>query len=213
MRKYLKIFRDGESISTKMHQPSQGKLSRAALLFSFCKRQHHHVGRSKKAPLHQNQVKTSWLPTTWIQLPPSFVNTLVSMVNLGDKKSVSQDVRRAVREKTFPSAKFIQRGDPVVKGVVGDLMRKGLEYWEDNWKGLLGNIMKQVVMETNRKRNSVSTDLKKHLSKGESIVQNASWMHHLFYSFLIGVVLYPNNMLVVSEGDEDCPLSWENDKG
>jgi hypothetical protein len=23
-------------------------------------------------------------------------------------------------------------------------MRKGLEYWEDNWKGLLGNIMKQA---------------------------------------------------------------------
>jgi hypothetical protein len=28
--------------------------------------------------------------------------------------------------------------------------------------------MKQVVTETNRKRNSVSTDLKKHLFKGES---------------------------------------------
>jgi hypothetical protein len=38
---------------------------------------------------------------TWIQLPPSFVNTLVSTGNLGDKKSVSQDVRRAVREKCF----------------------------------------------------------------------------------------------------------------
>jgi hypothetical protein len=72
--------------------------------------------------------------------------------------------------------------------------------------------MKQVVTETNRKRNSVLTDLKKHLFKGESIVWNASWTHHLFYSFLIGVVLYPNNMLVVREGDEDCPLSWENDK-
>jgi hypothetical protein len=42
---------------------------------------------------------------------------------------------------------------------------------------------------------------------------DASWMHHLFYSFLIGVVLYPNNMLVVREEDKDCPLSWENDEG
>jgi hypothetical protein len=25
--------------------------------------------------------------------------------------------------------------------------------------------------------------------------------------------LYPNNPLVVREGDEDCPLSWEDDEG
>jgi hypothetical protein len=36
---------------------------------------------------------------------------------------------------------------------------------------------------------------------------------HLLYSFLIGVVLYPNNPLVVREGDEDCPLNWEDDEG
>jgi hypothetical protein len=74
----------------------------------------------------------------------------------------------AVREKTFPLAKFVQMGDPVVMGVVGDLIRKELEYSEDVWKGVSGNIMKQVVTETNRKRNSVLTDLKKHLCKGES---------------------------------------------
>lgn len=112
--------------------------------------------------------------TTLIQLPPSLVNTLVSTGNLGDKKSIEQDVRRAVREKTFPLAKFVQMGDPVVMGVVGDLIRKELDYSEDDWKGVSGNIMKQVVTETNRKRNSVSTDLKKHLFKGESIVWNAS---------------------------------------
>jgi hypothetical protein len=106
--------------------------------------------------------------TLLIQLPPSFVNTLVSMGNLGDKKSIAQDVRRAVREETFPLAKFVQMGDPVVMGVVGDLIRKELEYSEDDWKGVSGNIMKQVVTETNRKRNSGSTDLKKHLFKGES---------------------------------------------
>jgi hypothetical protein len=89
---------------------------------------------------------------TWIQLPPSFVNTLVSTGNLGDKKSESQDVRRAVREKSFPLAKFIQMGDPMVMGVVRDLIRKELEYLEDDWKGVSGNIMKQVVTETNRKR-------------------------------------------------------------
>lgn len=112
--------------------------------------------------------------TTLIQLPPSLVNTLVSTGNLGDKKSIEQDVRRAVREKTFPLAKFIQMGDPVVMGVVGDLIRKELDYSEDDWKGVSGNIMKQVVTETNKKRNSVSTDLKKHLFKGKSIVRNAS---------------------------------------
>jgi hypothetical protein len=89
---------------------------------------------------------------TWIQLPPSFVNTLVSTGNLGDKKSISQDVRRAVWEKSFPLAKFIQMGDPMVMGVVRDLIRKELEYLEDDWKGVSGNIMKQVVTETNRKR-------------------------------------------------------------
>jgi hypothetical protein len=68
----------------------------------------------------------------------------------------------------FPLAKFIQMGDPMVMGVVGDLIRKELEYLEDDWKGVSGNIMKQVVKETNRKRNSVLTDLKKHLFKGES---------------------------------------------
>jgi len=112
--------------------------------------------------------------TTLIQLPPSLVNTLVSTGNLGDKKSIEQDVRRAVREKTFPLAKFVQMGDPVVMGVVGDLIRKELDYSEDDWKGVSGNIMKQVVTETNKKRNSVSTDLKKHLFKGKSIVRNAS---------------------------------------
>jgi hypothetical protein len=111
---------------------------------------------------------------TLIQLPPSFVNTLVSTGNLGDKKLVAQDVRRAVREKTFPLAKFVQIGDPMVMGVVGDLIRKELGYSQDDWKGVSGNIMKQVVMEMNRKRNSVLTDLKKHLFKGESIVWNAS---------------------------------------
>jgi hypothetical protein len=113
-------------------------------------------------------------PTTLIQLPPSLVNTLVSTGNLGDKKSIEQDVRRAVREKTFPLAKFVQIGDPMVMSVVGDLIRKELDYLEDDWKGVSGNIMKQVVTETNRKRNSVSTDLKKHLFRGESIVWNAS---------------------------------------
>ena len=93
--------------------------------------------------------------TTLIQLPPSLVNTLVSTGNLGDKKSIEQDVRRAVREKTFPLAKFVQIGDPMVMGVVGDLIRKELDYSEDDWKGVSGNIMKQVVTETNRKRNSV----------------------------------------------------------
>jgi hypothetical protein len=112
--------------------------------------------------------------TTLIQLPPSLVNTLVSTGNLGDKKSIEQDVRRAVREKTFPLAKFVQIGDPMVMSVVGDLIRKELDYSEDDWKGVSGNIMKQVVTETNRKRNSVSTDLKKHLFRGESIVWNAS---------------------------------------
>jgi hypothetical protein len=38
---------------------------------------------------------------TLIQLSPSFVNTLVSTGNLGDKKSIAQDVRRAVRERCF----------------------------------------------------------------------------------------------------------------
>jgi hypothetical protein len=112
--------------------------------------------------------------TTLIQLPPSLVNTLVSTGNLGDKKSIEQDVTRAVREKMFPLAKFIQIGDPMVMSVVGDLIRKELHYSEDDWKGVSGNIMKQVVMETNRKRNSVSTDLKKHLIRGESIVWTAS---------------------------------------
>jgi hypothetical protein len=112
--------------------------------------------------------------TTLIQLPPSLVNTLVSMGNLGDKKSIEQDVRRAVREKTFPLAKFVQIGDPMVMSVVIDLIRKELDYSEDDLKGVSGNIMKQVVTETNRKRNSVSTDLKKHLFRGESIVWNAS---------------------------------------
>jgi hypothetical protein len=111
---------------------------------------------------------------TLIQLPPSLVNTLVSTGNLGDKKSIEQDVRRAVREKMFPLAKFVQIGDPMVMSVVGDLIRKELDYSEDDWKGVSGNIMKQVVTETNRKRNSVSTDLKKHLFRGESIVWNAS---------------------------------------
>jgi hypothetical protein len=65
---------------------------------------------------------------TLIQLPPSFVNTLVSTGNLGDKKSIVQDVRRAACEgKDVPLAKFIQMGDPVVMGVVGDLIRKELE--------------------------------------------------------------------------------------
>jgi hypothetical protein len=73
-----------------------------------------------------------------------------------------------VKEKMFPLAKFIQMGDPMVMGVVGDLIREKLEYSEDDWKGVSGNIMKQVVTETNRKRNSVSTDLKKHWFKGES---------------------------------------------
>jgi hypothetical protein len=68
-----------------------------------------------------------------------------------------------VREKTLPLAKFVQIGDPMVMSVVGDLIRKELDYSEDDWKGVSGNIMKQVVTETNRKRNSVSTDLKKHL--------------------------------------------------
>jgi hypothetical protein len=112
--------------------------------------------------------------TTLIQLPPSLVNTLVSTGNLGDKKSIEQDVTRAVREKMFPLAKFIQIGDPMVMSVVGDLIRKELHYSEDDWKGVSGNIMKQVVMEMNRKRNSVSTDLKKHLIRGESIVWTAS---------------------------------------
>jgi hypothetical protein len=111
---------------------------------------------------------------TLIQLPPSLVNTLVSTGNLGDKKSIEQDVRRAVREKTFPLAKFVQIGDPMVMSVVRDLIRKELDYSEDDWKGVSGNIMKQVVTEMNRKRNSVSTDLKKHLFRGESIVRNAS---------------------------------------
>jgi hypothetical protein len=111
---------------------------------------------------------------TLIQLPPSLVNTLVSTGNLGDKKSIEQDVRRAVREKTFPLAKFVQIGDPMVMCVVGDLIRKELDYSEDDWKGVSGNIMKQVVTEMNRKRNSVLTDLKKHLFRGESIVWNAS---------------------------------------
>jgi hypothetical protein len=93
---------------------------------------------------------------------------------LGDKKSIEQDVRRAVREKTFPLAKFVQIGDPMVMSVVRDLIRKELDYSEDDWKGVSGNIMKQVVTEMNRKRNSVSTDLKKHLFRGESIVRNAS---------------------------------------
>jgi hypothetical protein len=48
---------------------------------------------------------------------------------LGDKKSVAQDVRRAVREqKMFPLAKLVQMGDSVVMGVVRDLIRKELEY-------------------------------------------------------------------------------------
>jgi hypothetical protein len=111
---------------------------------------------------------------TLIQLPPSLVNTLVSTGNLGDKKSIEQDVRRAVREKMFPLAKFVQIGDPMVMSVVGDLIRKELDYSEDVWKGVSGNIMKQVVTEMNRKRNSVSTDLKKHLFRCESIVWNAS---------------------------------------
>jgi hypothetical protein len=38
----------------------------------------------------------------------------------------------------FPLAKFIQMGDPVVMGVVGDLIRKELEYSEDYWKGCVG---------------------------------------------------------------------------
>jgi hypothetical protein len=63
----------------------------------------------------------------------------------------------------FPLAKFIQMGDPVVMGVVRDLIRKELEYSEDDWKGVLGNKMKQVVTETNRKRNSVSTDFEETL--------------------------------------------------
>jgi len=121
-----------------------------------------------------SELSESQQATTLIQLPPSLVNTLVSTGNLGDKKSIEQDVRRAVREKTFPLAKFVQMGDPLVMGVVGDLIRKELDYSEDDWKGVSGNIMKQVVTETNRKRNSVSTDLKKHLFRGESIVWNAS---------------------------------------
>jgi hypothetical protein len=48
-----------------------------------------------------SELSESQLSMTWNQLPPSFVNTLVSTGNLGDKKSVSQDVRRAVREKCF----------------------------------------------------------------------------------------------------------------
>jgi hypothetical protein len=37
---------------------------------------------------------------------------------------------------------------------------------------------------------------------------------HLFYSFLIGVACFVfNDVLVVREGDEDCPLSWEDDEG
>jgi len=44
MRKNLKIFMNGESISMKLRQPSRGKLARAALFFSFGKPQHHHVG-------------------------------------------------------------------------------------------------------------------------------------------------------------------------
>jgi hypothetical protein len=47
MRKYLKIFWDGNSISMKLRQPSQSKLCGAALFFSLCKGQHHHVGRRK----------------------------------------------------------------------------------------------------------------------------------------------------------------------
>jgi len=121
-----------------------------------------------------SELSESQQATTLIQLPPSLVNTLVSTGNLGDKKSIEQDVRRAVREKTFPLAKFVQIGDPMVMSVVGDLIRKELDYSEDDWKGVSGNIMKQVVTETNRKRNSVSTDLKKHLFRGESIVWNAS---------------------------------------
>jgi hypothetical protein len=37
---------------------------------------------------------------------------------------------------------------------------------------------------------------------------------HLFYSFLIGVACFVfNEVLVVREGYEDCPLSWEDDEG
>jgi hypothetical protein len=35
--------------------------------------------------------------------------------------------RRAVREKMFPLAKFVQMGDPMVMGLVGDLIRKELK--------------------------------------------------------------------------------------
>jgi hypothetical protein len=37
-----------------------------------------------------------------------------------------------LRDKTFPLAKFVQLGDPVVMGVVGDLIKKELEYSEDD---------------------------------------------------------------------------------
>jgi hypothetical protein len=57
MRKYFKIFRDGESISMKICQPSQGKLSRVALFFSFCKRQHHHHVIRRKHPCIRIELK------------------------------------------------------------------------------------------------------------------------------------------------------------
>lgn len=209
MRKYLKIFRYVESKWTKLHQPDPRELSEQHCFSHFAS---NNTTMSTEDSTLASESSESHASTTLVQLPPSFVNTLVSTGNLGDKKSIAQDVRRAVREKTFPLAKFVQLGDPMVMGFVGGLIRKELEYSEDDWKGVSGNIMKQVVAETNRKRNSVSTDLKKHLFKGESIVRNASYMH-LFYSFLIGVVFYPTNTLVVREEDEDCPLSWENDEG
>ena len=148
------------------------------------------------------------------QLPLSLVNTLVSTGNLGDKKADAQDIRKAVREKTFSVAKFVQLGDPVVIAYVGDVVRKELKYSEEDWMGVSANIMKQVVAETNKKRNNVATDLKKHLFEGESIVCIAS-NTHAFYSFLIHIACSVSQhiLLVVRKNDEDCPLRWDNDEG
>jgi hypothetical protein len=44
-----------------------------------------------------------------------------------------------VREKTFPLAKFIQIGDPMVMSVVGDLIRKELDY-----SGMIGRVCQEI---------------------------------------------------------------------
>jgi hypothetical protein len=46
---------------------------------------------AKDSTLASELSESQPLPTL-IQLPPSFVNTLVSTGNLGDKKSIAQDV-------------------------------------------------------------------------------------------------------------------------